>query len=167
MSTTTDLSTLIINYLTQSQYDTALANGEINENELYLTPDVSPITFEAVTSGGHAWNILKINLGDGTAFCQCWSAGIALSASTYAAWGSYSAGSSAQMFYHDYSNAAAFPVTFKYVPTCRVQSANSQSMVWSFWSTSKTNLGTVRMIGQSTTSRTSTIMVYAAGLIDV
>lgn len=38
MSTTTDLSTLKINYLTQAQYDTALANDEINENELYMTP---------------------------------------------------------------------------------------------------------------------------------
>lgn len=39
MSTTTNLSTLKINYLTQAQYDAALANSEINENEIYLTPD--------------------------------------------------------------------------------------------------------------------------------
>lgn len=38
MSTTTNLSTLKINYLTQAQYDTALANSQINENELYFTP---------------------------------------------------------------------------------------------------------------------------------
>lgn len=38
MSTTTNLSTLKINYLTQAQYDEALANEEINENELYFTP---------------------------------------------------------------------------------------------------------------------------------
>ena len=38
MSTTTNLSTLKINYLTQEQYDTALGNNQINENELYLTP---------------------------------------------------------------------------------------------------------------------------------
>lgn len=126
-----------------------------------------PITFEAVTSGGNAWNVVKIDLGDGRAFCQCWSAGITLAASTYTAWGSYSAGTSAQMFYHDYTKAADFPVTFKYVPTCRVQSADSQSMVWSFWSTTTRNVGTVRMIGQSTASRTSTILVYAAGLINV
>lgn len=42
MATTTDLSTLKINYLTQEQYDTALANGQINSDELYLTPS-SPI----------------------------------------------------------------------------------------------------------------------------
>ena len=40
MSTTTDLTTLKINYLTQAQYDSALANSQINENELYLTPAV-------------------------------------------------------------------------------------------------------------------------------
>lgn len=39
MSTTTGLETLKINYLTQAQYNTASQNGEINENELYMTPD--------------------------------------------------------------------------------------------------------------------------------
>lgn len=43
MATTTDLSTLKINYLTQEQYNTAKANGEINENEIYLTPNVSEV----------------------------------------------------------------------------------------------------------------------------
>lgn len=38
MSTTTNLSTLKINYLTQAQYDEALENDQINENELYFTP---------------------------------------------------------------------------------------------------------------------------------
>ena len=42
MATTTNLSTLKINYLTQEQYDTALANNQINSDELYLTPS-SPI----------------------------------------------------------------------------------------------------------------------------
>lgn len=36
--TTTDLSTLKINYLTQQMYEDALENDEINENELYITP---------------------------------------------------------------------------------------------------------------------------------
>ena len=36
---TEDLSTLKINKLTQKQYDKALQEGRINENELYLTPD--------------------------------------------------------------------------------------------------------------------------------
>ena len=38
MSTTTNLDTLKINYLTQAQYDTALENDQINDNELYFTP---------------------------------------------------------------------------------------------------------------------------------
>ena len=41
MSTTTDLSTLKINYLTQAQYDAALSGNTINEDELYLTPESS------------------------------------------------------------------------------------------------------------------------------
>lgn len=43
MATTTDLSTLKINYLTQAQYDNALANNQINANELYLTPVKSDV----------------------------------------------------------------------------------------------------------------------------
>ena len=35
----TDLETLTINYLTQAQYDEAVANNQINNNEIYLTPD--------------------------------------------------------------------------------------------------------------------------------
>lgn len=38
MSTTTNLNTLKINYLTQEQYDNASENSQINENELYFTP---------------------------------------------------------------------------------------------------------------------------------
>ena len=43
MSTTTNLDTLKINYLTQAQYDEALENNEINENELYMTPSYQGI----------------------------------------------------------------------------------------------------------------------------
>ena len=38
MSTTTDLAEFKINYLTQAQYDEALEDSLINENEIYLTP---------------------------------------------------------------------------------------------------------------------------------
>lgn len=38
MATTTDLSVLKINYLTQAQYNTALSNNTINANEIYFTP---------------------------------------------------------------------------------------------------------------------------------
>lgn len=40
MPTTTNLNTLKINYLTQAQYEAALANEQINENEIYLTPSL-------------------------------------------------------------------------------------------------------------------------------
>lgn len=43
MATTTNLSTLKINYLTQEQYNTAVANNQINSDELYFTP--SQITY--------------------------------------------------------------------------------------------------------------------------
>lgn len=42
MSTTTDLNVLKINYLSQAQYDEALENDQIDDNELYLTPAPSP-----------------------------------------------------------------------------------------------------------------------------
>lgn len=38
MSTTTDLTTLKINYLTQAQYDAAITGGTINDDEIYMTP---------------------------------------------------------------------------------------------------------------------------------
>lgn len=41
MSSVTNLTELNINYLTQAQYDTALANDEINENEIYFTPSTN------------------------------------------------------------------------------------------------------------------------------
>lgn len=40
MPTTTNLNTLKINYLTQAQYEAALTNEQINENEIYLTPSL-------------------------------------------------------------------------------------------------------------------------------
>lgn len=40
MATTENIPTLKINYLTQAQYDTALANNQINSNELYFTPQL-------------------------------------------------------------------------------------------------------------------------------
>lgn len=50
MATTTDLSPLKINYLTQTQYDSALTNNQINENEIYLTPEEAIVIQSASTS---------------------------------------------------------------------------------------------------------------------
>ena len=41
IKTTTNVDTLKINYLTQEMYENALENDEINNNELYLTPEIS------------------------------------------------------------------------------------------------------------------------------
>lgn len=38
MSSTTDLDTLVINYLTQAQYDSAKSGGTIDPDQIYLTP---------------------------------------------------------------------------------------------------------------------------------
>ena len=61
---TENLSTLKINRLTQEQYDTALTNGNINANELYLTPDDNELdtsAFLRVTDVGSAVDINPIN----------------------------------------------------------------------------------------------------------
>lgn len=56
MATTTDLEKLVINYLTQDQYDDAREAGTLNANELYLTPDTGStggtVTSVAVANGG-------------------------------------------------------------------------------------------------------------------
>ena len=51
MSTTTNLSSLVINYLTQAQYDAAAQAGTLNENQIYLTPAVELAT--VATSGSY------------------------------------------------------------------------------------------------------------------
>ena len=72
MSTTTDLTTLKINYLTQAQYDAEASGGTINENEIYMTPysytgllnffypvgsyyETSDATFNPNTAWGGTW----------------------------------------------------------------------------------------------------------------
>lgn len=49
---TENLNTLKINKLTQEQYDNAKAEGKIDENELYLTPDESIVdqTYNATSN---------------------------------------------------------------------------------------------------------------------
>ncbi len=45
MSTTTDLSTLVINYLTEATYEAAVSGGTIDPDQLYLTPETNvPVT---------------------------------------------------------------------------------------------------------------------------
>lgn len=49
MATNTKLDSLVINYLTQSQYDTAKNNGTLNANQIYMTP-TSTYTLPTATS---------------------------------------------------------------------------------------------------------------------
>lgn len=68
MATTTDLMTLKINYLTQAQYDTAKNNGQINENEIYLTPNSGTATYTAGTGINiDSSNNVSVKLGYTTA----------------------------------------------------------------------------------------------------
>ena len=83
MATTTDLTTLKINYLSQSQYDNALANNQINSDELYFTPadegvtinlngqNVQSPSFYAPTDSGTAGNFLK---SGGSGVAPTWAA---------------------------------------------------------------------------------------------
>lgn len=76
MATTTNLTTLKLNYLTQAQYDTAISNNTINADELYFTPagnitlngtiNSSP-TFYAPTTSGTATIQALISGGTNTA----------------------------------------------------------------------------------------------------
>lgn len=58
MATTTTLDSLVINYLTQAQYDEAQQAGTLNANQLYLTPDtgsggsVTSVGISNATNGG-------------------------------------------------------------------------------------------------------------------
>ena len=60
MSTTTDLTELVINYLTEAQYEAAVSGGTIDPDQLYLTPETNvPVTDvevdgSSVVSGGVA-----------------------------------------------------------------------------------------------------------------
>ena len=64
MSTTTNLNTLKINYLTQAQYDAASSGGTINENELYLTPQPTTLSGYGITDASISSGV--ITLGSNT-----------------------------------------------------------------------------------------------------
>lgn len=65
MATTTNLTNLKINYLTEEQYQTEVSNNRINENEIYMTPasEVSAgagsLTDLGVTATAQELNYLK------------------------------------------------------------------------------------------------------------
>lgn len=55
MSTTTNLDTLTINYLTQAQYEAEVSAGTIDEDALYLTPDTAATTQVIQTGVSSGW----------------------------------------------------------------------------------------------------------------
>ena len=68
MATDTKLDSLVINYLTQSQYDTAKNNGTLNANQIYMTPASStsytlPTATSSTLGGVKIGNNITVNSG--------------------------------------------------------------------------------------------------------
>ena len=74
MATDTKLDSLVINYLTQSQYDTAKTNGKLNANQIYMTP-ASSTSYTLPT--GNASTLGGVKLSDSTSSTSSTSGGIA------------------------------------------------------------------------------------------
>ena len=64
MATITNLNTLKINYLTQAQYETALGNNQIDENELYFTPNSEEVETDPVFKASPAYGITNANISN-------------------------------------------------------------------------------------------------------
>lgn len=74
MATNTKLDSLVINYLTQSQYDTAKTNGKLNANQIYMTP-ASSTSYTLPT--GNASTLGGVKLSDSTSSTSSTNGGIA------------------------------------------------------------------------------------------
>lgn len=74
MATDTKLDSLVINYLTQAQYDNAKSEGTLNSNQIYMTPaSSSSYTLPAATSS----TLGGVKLSDSTSSTSSTSGGIA------------------------------------------------------------------------------------------
>lgn len=60
MATNTKLDSLVINYLTQSQYDSAKSAGTLNANQIYMTPASSGSTYTLPAATGSTLGGVKI-----------------------------------------------------------------------------------------------------------
>lgn len=60
MATNTKLDSLVINYLTQSQYDSAKNAGTLNANQIYMTPASSESTYTLPAATGSTLGGVKI-----------------------------------------------------------------------------------------------------------
>ena len=61
---TNDIHTLNINYLTQEMYNNVLESGEINDNELYLTPVSGELadTINYITTAPASDNLIGLKI---------------------------------------------------------------------------------------------------------
>lgn len=74
MATDTKLDSLVINYLTQAQYDNAKSEGTLNSNQIYMTPASSgTYTLPAATSS----TLGGVKLSDSTSSTSSTNDGIA------------------------------------------------------------------------------------------
>lgn len=74
MATDTKLDCLVINYLTQAQYDNAKSEGTLNSNQIYMTPaSSSAYTLPAATSS----TLGGVKLSDSTSSTSSTNDGIA------------------------------------------------------------------------------------------
>ena len=60
MATNTKLDSLVINYLTQNQYDNAKNAGTLNSNQIYMTPASSGSTYTLPTATSSTLGGVKI-----------------------------------------------------------------------------------------------------------
>lgn len=74
MATDTKLDSLVINYLTQSQYDAAKTNGKLNANQIYMTP-ASSTSYTLPT--GNASTLGGVKLSDSTSSTSSTNGGVA------------------------------------------------------------------------------------------
>ena len=74
MATDTKLDSLVINYLSQSQYNNAKSSGTLNANQIYMTPaSSSTYTLPAATSS----TLGGVKLSDSTSSTSSTSGGVA------------------------------------------------------------------------------------------
>lgn len=89
MSSVTNLTELNINYLTQEQYNEALENDEIDEDQLYLTPSTNSEIIDLIYPVGSIYmSVNNVNPGTflpGTSWTQITDTFLLAAGSTYAA----------------------------------------------------------------------------------
>lgn len=63
---TENLSNLTLNYLTETEYNQAKSNGELEENQLYMTPDDSSSGGSSESGGSGAIKLVDLTLTEDT-----------------------------------------------------------------------------------------------------